>query len=89
MSEKKTNTPKRTSKQIVALIGVILLAALYVVTLLVAIFNPDGAGMLLRGCLAATVVVPLLIWGYILLYGLLTGHHTIADLDILKNSENE
>lgn len=89
MSEKNTKKTKRTSKQIIALIGVFLLAALYIVTLLVAIFNPDGAGVLFRGCLAATIVVPLLIWVYILLYGKLTGRHTIADLDILKNPDEE
>lgn len=89
MSEKKTNKTKRTSKQIVALAGVILLAALYIITLFAAIFNPDGAGMLFRGCLGATVIVPILIWGYIWMYGKLTNRHTMADLDILQNSDTE
>lgn len=89
MSEKKTNKTKRTSKQIVALGGVILLALLYIITLFAAIFNPDGAGMLFRGCLAATIVVPILIWGYIWMYGRLTNRHTMADLDILQNSNME
>ena len=89
MSEKKTNKPKRTSKQIVALAGVILLAALYIVTLFAAVFNPDGAGMLFRGCLAATIVIPVLIWGYIWMYGKLTNRHTMADLDILQENSEE
>ncbi|MBQ9142022.1 MAG: hypothetical protein IJX63_09565 [Lachnospiraceae bacterium] len=85
MSEKNTNKPKRTSKQIVALAGVILLALLYIITLFAAIFNPDGAGMLFRGCLGATVVVPILIWFYIWMYGKLTNRHTMADPDYLQN----
>ena len=89
MSKKNTNKTKRNSKQIVALIGVILLVALYIITLFAAIFNPDGAGMLFRGCLGATVVIPILIWGYIWMYGKLTNRHTMADLDILQNSDTE
>ncbi len=89
MSNQKTNKTKRNSKQIVALIGVILLALLYIVTLFAAIFNPDGAGKLFRGCLGATVVVPILIWGYIWMYGKLTNRHTMADLDILQTSDTQ
>lgn len=85
MKESKTPKTKRTSKQIVALIGVILLAALYIVTLFAAIFNPDGAGILFRGCLAATIVVPILIWIYIWMYGKLTNRHTMADPDYLQD----
>lgn len=84
MKESKTPKNKRSSKQIVALIGVILLAALYIITLFAAIFNPDGAGMLFRGCLGATIVIPILIWIYIWLYGKLTNRHTIADSDYLQ-----
>lgn len=89
MSKNKTSKRKRTSKQIVALMGVILLALLYIITLFAAIFNPDGAGMLFRACLGATIIVPILIWGYIWMYGKLTNRHTMADLDILKNPEEE
>ena len=89
MSEKKTNKPKCTSMQIVALAGVILLIALYIITLFVAILNPDGAGMLFRGCLGATIIVPILIWIYIWMYGKLTNRHTIADADYLTDLKIE
>ena len=85
MKKSTDQKPKRTSKQIVALLGVILLAALYIITLFVAIFNPDASGTLFRACLGATLVVPVLLWIYIWIYGKLTNRHTIADPDYLKN----
>lgn len=81
MSENTPKQTKRTSKQIAALIGVILLAALYIITLLVAVFAPASAGGLFQACLAATIAVPFLIWIYIWMYGKLTGRHTMADFD--------
>lgn len=70
---------KMTSKQIVALAGVILLALLYVVTLFVAIFDSSSSGRLFGMCLFATIAIPLLIWIYTWLYGRMTGKHAIGD----------
>ena len=70
---------KVTSKQVVALIGVILLVLLYIVTLIVAIFDNSDSGRWFMSCIVATVAVPLLIWIYTWMYGKLTGRHTIAD----------
>ena len=89
MSENKTPKKKRTSKQIVALGGVILLVALYILPLLVAIFAPQPAGHLFQACLMATVFVPILIWIYVWMYGKLTGKHTMADPEYLQNSDTE
>lgn len=89
MSEKKTNKPKRTSKQIAALIGVILLVGLYIITLIVAIVNPGDSGRLFQACLVATVAVPILIWIYVWMYGKLTNKHTFADPDYLQNLDLE
>lgn len=81
----KTEEPKKTkrnSKQIVALIGVILLVSLYLITLFVAILVPDAKSGLFQACLAATIGIPFLVWIYVWMYGKLTGNHTFADLDI-------
>lgn len=83
----KTNS-KITSKQIVAWIGIILLLALYVITLIVAIFDTSSSGKLFGLCLFATVAVPLLIWIYTWMYGKLTGRHTIADFELDDNKIN-
>lgn len=77
-----SNTQKTpTSKRIVALIGVFLLIALYIVSFLVAIFNPGESGRLFGICLFATIAVPILIWIYVWMYGKLTGKRTFADPD--------
>lgn len=74
-----------TSKQIVAWIGIILLVLLYIITLIVAIFDTSTSGRLFGLCLLATVAIPLLIWIYTWMYGKLSGKHTIADFDINQN----
>jgi amino acid transporter len=82
MSEKNSASQRKiTSKQIVAWIGIILLLALYIITLLVAIFDTSSSGKLFALCLFATVAIPILIWIYTWMYGKLTGRHTIADFD--------
>ena len=78
---KKPKDKRITSKQIVAMAGVVLLALLYVITLIVAIVDSSASGRLLWMCLFATVAIPLLIWVYIWMYGKLTGHKTMTDPD--------
>lgn len=74
----ENETSKMTSKRVLALIGVGLLLALYLVTLGVAVLGGEGTGRLLILCLAATVLVPVLIWIYTWVYGKFTGRKTIA-----------
>lgn len=81
-----TNQPKKktTSKQIVAIVGVVLLILLYVITLFAAIFDSSASGRMFQACLFATVAIPLLIWIYTWMWGKFTGKSTIADLNIGK-----
>ena len=46
-------------QRIAAWIGIILLVSLYIATLVFAIFDFDGKGMLLRASLIATLAVPI------------------------------
>ena len=71
-----------TSKQIVAIIGIVLLVLLYVVTLITAFLDTSASGSLFGICLFATIAVPLFIWIYTWMYGKLTNKSTIADIDI-------
>lgn len=73
---------KMTSKQIVALIGIVLLVLLYVITLILAFINTEATNTLFVICLFATIIVPVLIWIYTWMYGKLTGKSTMADLNI-------
>lgn len=88
---KDNNNPKKkiTSKQVVAMAGVILLVAIYIITLLVAIFNPGESGNYFQICLVSTIAVPILIWIYVWMYGKLTNRHTFADPDYLKAEEQK
>lgn len=76
-----SSTKKVTSRQVVAIVGIVLLVLLYVVTLIVSIFDKSASGKWFMACLMSTVAIPLLIWIYTFLYGRLTGKHTIADFD--------
>ena len=82
MSDKNESNKNMSSKRVVALVGVILLVAIYLITLIVAIFDQDSSGRLFQACLVATIAIPLLIWIYIWMYGKLSGKHTMADLDL-------
>ena len=93
MEKKESPTQEKknkvTSKQIVAILCIVLLLAMYIITLLVAIFDRSGSGKWFTICIFSTMFLPLLAWIYIWLYGRLTNKHTIADFDIGKTGENE
>ena len=71
------DTPKRkyTSKQVAAIIGIALLAMLYISTLIAAIADSSSTGVWFRASLFATMALPFLIW----MYGKLTGKRIAAD----------
>ncbi|MGN0167690.1 MAG: hypothetical protein ACI4AB_06600 [Acetatifactor sp.] len=89
-SEKAVTEPKRkvTSKQVVAIIGIVLLVLMYIATLIAAVFDSSASGRLFWMCLFATIAIPLLIWIYTWMYGKLSGKHTMADFD-LDGTEKE
>lgn len=80
---------KVTSKQIVAIVGIVLLVLLYVVTLIIAFVDTSASGKLFGICLFATIAVPLLIWIYTWMYGKLTGKHTMADFNLGGKDQEE
>ncbi len=81
-SKQEPNKKKITSKQIIAIVGVIILVLLYIVTLILAFLNGPMAKQLFQICLFASVGIPFVIWFYIWIYGKITQKHTIADFDI-------
>lgn len=58
-------------KRILALIGAILLAALYLITLILAFADPTASRDWLKAAVCATIIVPIVLYGYILVYRLL------------------
>lgn len=58
-------------KQILAMLGVILLVSLYVITLICAITDNSATQQVFMASLFATVVIPVLLWAYMLVYRLI------------------
>lgn len=78
---------KRTPKQIAALICVILLVAMYLVTLIVACIDFQDAGRLFAACLLMTIALPILLWIFIWVYGIYKDKHNMASLDMMHSDE--
>ena len=55
-------------KRLLALIGVILLAGMYVLTLIFALTDNSAAGNMLMASLFGTVIIPVLIYAILLVY---------------------
>lgn len=67
----------KKGKRILAVIGIILLAALYGLTILAAIFDNTETMKYLAASIAATVIIPVLLWVYQLIYRIIKDHrHT-------------
>lgn len=83
-STREPADPKRkvTSRQVVAIVGIVLLVLMYVVTLIAAIFDSSASSRLFWMCLFSTMAIPILIWIYTWMYGKLTKRHTFADFDL-------
>ena len=62
-------------KRIFALAGALLLACMYIATLVFALMDSPSASGLFRASVAATILVPVLLYGYILVARLLGSRH--------------
>lgn len=76
-------------KQILALAGVILLAALYISTLVLALIGSATALNLLKVAIYATIVVPVLLWAYSFIYRLLKDNNVHKKDDSPDNDKTE
>lgn len=63
-------------RRITALVGVIALLALYVYTLVLAIFGSEQTMNMLVTAIVATVVLPTLLWTYSFIYKLLKNNYS-------------
>ena len=67
-----------TVKRIAAVAGIVLLVAMYVVTLISALIGTPGAGKLFRFSLGMTIAVPIFLWIFIWCVGKLTDQGSMA-----------
>ncbi|MGN1164840.1 MAG: hypothetical protein ACI4S2_00245 [Lachnospiraceae bacterium] len=63
----------KKSKRILALIGAILLIGMYACTLIFALIGSENATSLLMASIACTIIVPVFIYAYMLVYRVLKG----------------
>ena len=78
----------KKTKRILALIGAILLACMYACTLVFALIGSPASTGLFRASVAATILVPVLLYAYILVARLLKGSGSdgVSDNDPDKDS---
>lgn len=78
-NKEQTNKKKVTSKQVVAMGGVILLAAMYILTLVIAFVDTSSSGKYFAMCMVCTLIIPIIIWIYSWMYGRFSGNKVIGD----------
>ena len=84
----ETNTSNASNAQrIVAIIGGALLVIVIFALLLTAIFDPTGVWF--RACLVLAIALPILLWIYVWLYGMLKQKKTIASFEFLEEDSDE
>jgi amino acid transporter len=76
-------------KQITAIVVVIILIGLYVITLLTAIFDPTETRSWFRASVFATVVVPVLLWAYLMLFRLIRKNDEDESQEDLKDPDEK
>ena len=62
-------------KQILAIIGIVLLVSLYVITLVLALTDDPNTMTVFRASLYCPFLIPVLIWAYTFIYKLLKNNY--------------
>lgn len=81
---RKNQKKNVTSKQVVAIIGVALLVLMYIVTLLLAIFDNSSSGKFFMLSLCCTLVIPIIVFLYSWMWARLTGKKLVGDPENTK-----
>ena len=61
----------KKTKRILAIIGIIILAGMYLSTLVFALMKHENASDMLMASIACTIIVPVFLDGYVLMYRVL------------------
>lgn len=75
-------------KQILAIIAIVLLVGLYLSTLVFAIIGSSDTMVMFKAAIFSTVVIPVLIWAYSMIFRLLKNHFSLRDDNTDKANEN-
>jgi hypothetical protein len=72
-------------KRILALVGVILLVAMYGSTFVFAIIDNSDSMMMFKASIAATIIIPVLLWTYTLVFKLVKDNDKPQDLEDVQD----
>lgn len=75
-------------KRVLAVIGVVILVALYVTTLVSAILATPATKDFFMASLIATIMIPILLYVYLLIYRLVTGKTDKEEIEQTKTVVN-
>lgn len=78
-----------TAKRVAAVVGIVLLVAMYLITFISACIGTESAGRLFRFSLGMTIAVPIFLWIFIWCIGRFQNKHNMASLDILSSNPEE
>lgn len=81
------NTKTPMYKRVLAMAGIIILLAMYLVLVVEAFLGSPETYNIFIGCVAATIALPILLWLLIWAIGAITGRHTVASLDPLSSNK--
>ncbi len=76
-------------KRVLALIGAALLVLMYLATLVCAIFGNGQEMAMFKASVTCTILVPVLLWGYTVIYRLAKGKNEQELQETLENLESK
>lgn len=81
---KEWRAAMKKTKRILALIGVILLVGMYLSTLVFALMKHENASNMLMASIICTVIIPVLLYAYTLMYRVLDRRNDKTEKDSVK-----
>lgn len=75
-------------KQILAILGIVVLLSLYVITLVCAIVDNSNTMRMFQASIVASFIIPVLIWAYGFIYRLIKKSSKDAEEATKKNKES-
>ena len=79
----------KKGKRILALVGVILLLAMYASTVVFAIIDNSDSMMMFKASIAATIIIPVLLWAYTLVFKLVKKDDGLQDEENIQDKSDE
>ncbi len=76
-------------RRILAILGIVLLVSMYLITLFCAVFDTGNDMAMFKASVTCTILVPILNWGYTVIYRLAKGRQEKELQETLRQMEKE